>query len=100
MQTKAVENWAGLTAIAWMTSVFALIQLLIVPQHLVVGPFWLWIVGLLALQLLPGFILAVIGFRSMNRLGRIAAVAAIGLFLWFVWYGVVPVASVVWQLQK
>ncbi len=100
MQTKAVDNWAGLVAIAWMTSVFALIHFLIVPQHFVVGPFWLWLVGLLALQLLPGFILAVIGIRCGSRLGRFAAVAAIGLFLWFVWYGAVPAASVIWQLRQ
>ena len=100
MQTKAVDNWAGLMGIAWMTGIFALIHFLIVPQHFIVGPFWLWIVGLLALQLLPGFLLAVVGFRCGNRLGRISAIAAAGLFLWFLWYGAVPVASMIWQLRQ
>jgi hypothetical protein len=93
MKTETIKNWSGLVAIAWMMSVFILIHYVIVPRHIVIGSFWPWIFATLAVLLIPGLILAIIGLRCESRVGRISAMLATGLFLWFVWYAAVPVLT-------
>jgi len=98
MKTKAINNWSGLIAIAWMMSAFVLIHYVIVPRHIVIGPFWPFIFATLIFQLVPGLFFAIVGLRCGNQAGRVSAILGIGLFLWFVWYGAVPVFSMLWQL--
>ena len=93
MKTKAINNWSGLVAIAWMTGVFVIIHYVIVPRHIVIGSFWPWIFTTLAVLLIPGFAFALAGFWSATRAGRVLAGLATGLFLCFVWYAAVPVVS-------
>jgi len=90
MNTKAIKNWSGLAAASWMMGAFVLIHYVIVPDQIVIGPFWVWIFVSVAIQLIPGLALAVAGLGCVNRLGRATAILACVLFLWFVWYGAVP----------
>jgi hypothetical protein len=90
MKTKAINNWLGVFSILWMMVVFVFIHYIVVPRHIVVGSFWLWIFGLLFVQLLPGLLLAIFGMRFGSLAGKICGILAIILFLWFVRYGVVP----------
>lgn len=100
MQTKAINNWTGFLSIIWMLAAFGLIHYIVVPRQIIIGPFWLWVFGLLAVQLVPGLILAVAGLRHGNRSGRISAILAMGLSLWFVWYGLFPALAVLWALYS
>jgi hypothetical protein len=94
-----LNNWAGLASMLWMLTAYLIIHHVIVPNHVVVGPFWLWIFGMLAGQLVPGLVFARVGLRSSTRLGRLSAILALLVFLWFVWYGLFPVLNVLWQLN-
>ena len=93
MNTKAMNSWSGLVAIAWMMGVFVFIHYFIVPRHIIIGSFWPWIFTTLAVLLIPGLAFAIAGFWSANRIGRVLAILATGLFLWFVWYAAVPAIS-------
>jgi hypothetical protein len=100
MHAKTLRNWSGLIAISWMMIAFVVIHYVIVPQQVVIGPFWPWIFAVLAAQLIPGLLLAIAGLRCGNLCGRISAILAIGLFSWFVWYGALPAVSVLLQMTK
>lgn len=97
--TKLINNWAGSIAIIWMMGSFLMIHYFIVPGHIVIGSFWLWIFGILVIQLVPGLVFAISGLRCGTRPGRVSAFLAIFLCLRFVWYGLVPVVSMIWQLK-
>lgn len=91
MQSTALKNWSGLLAIVSMLSAFVVIHYIIVPHHIVIGPFWPWIFATLAVQLIPGLVFAIAGLRCKSQAGRVFAIAAAGLFLWFVWHAAYPV---------
>lgn len=97
MQPKAINTWAGFVSILWMVSWFIMIHYVMVPNHIVLDPFWLCLLLALSVQLIPGLLLAIAGAGCGSRAGRVCANLAIGLFLWFVWYGVLPIASVMRQ---
>ena len=90
-----MANWAGLAAIGWMLGVFVLIHYLILPRHIVIGSFWVWIFGLLAVQLIPGLSFAIAGLKWGNRAGKVFGSLAVVLLLWFVWYGLFPVLATI-----
>lgn len=98
MQPKAINTWAGFAAILWMVSGFIMIHYVMVPNHIILDPLWLFLLLTLSVQLVPGLLLAIAGVGCASRAGRVCANLAIGLFLWFVWFGVLPVVSVTRQL--
>jgi hypothetical protein len=100
MKTKAISNWWGLIAIAWMMSAFVFIHYVTVPHQIVIGPFWAWIFAELLVQLIPGLVFVIVGLRCESRVGRVTAILAGVLFLWFVWYGAVPAVSVFLQASR
>jgi hypothetical protein len=93
MNTKLLNNWAGLISILWMVGGFALIAGVLSPHDIHFEPSWLYGVVLFLVWLGVGLLFAIAGLRRGNLAGRICAVIAVVVFVFFVWQMVVPAFS-------
>jgi hypothetical protein len=91
MNTKALQNWVGISSILWMVGGYAFIRHVMLPHNLQFEPFWLYMLVLFFGWLGVGLLLAVTGLRRGNWAGRIFAFVAIGVFIFFAWLMVSPV---------
>jgi hypothetical protein len=90
MNTKPLNNWAGLISIVWLLGGFALIAYVLAPRDTQFEPLWLLLVLILGVWLGVGLLLAIAGLKRGNWLGRILAAIAICLFIYFAWLLVRP----------